>query len=227
MKKEIPDIKLYGLASCLELVKKRPRAVLRLFVRDDLKKLFKLPYKVVTNQELERLTDSVHHEGVCVCIAKPKPKLLADISLRGPILFLDHPLNPHNLGAIVRSAAHFNIGVILSPLGAGLPPSGFRIAKGGAEYVEIAHYKNRKEAVDALKTQGYRIYATSPHLGTSLKDIEFVAKSAIVLGGESSGISDELLSLADEKITIKGSGFVESLNVSNAFCLIASRCYES
>jgi TrmH RNA methyltransferase len=232
MKKESTDIKLYGVASCLELLKRRPKAVLRLFIRQELKEdfaPFKIPYKIVSNQELERLTDSVHHEGVCVCVAKSAPKFLSDhlpsLKKKGCLLFLDHPLNPHNLGAIVRSAGHFNVLTILSPVGAGLPPSGFRVAKGGAEYVDILHYKDKKEALQTLKKLGYQIYATSPHNGLPLKKLTFAPQSVIILGGESKGASSDAISLADELITINGSGKVESLNVSNAFCLLASHYY--
>lgn len=225
-------MKLYGVASTVALLKKRPKAVLRLFLRADLEKKFapfNLPYKIVTNHELEKLTESVHHEGVCVCIAKPKPEYVeehwANFQKKGCLIFLDHSLNPHNLGAIIRSSAHFNIKWILSPVGANLPPSGFRIAKGGAEHVSILHYKDKMATLTALKKLGYRIYATSSHTGSPLHKTSFPDKSVIILGGESEGITPGILKMADEPLTIQGTGFVESLNVSAAFCMIAGKYY--
>jgi TrmH RNA methyltransferase len=145
------------------------------------------------------------------------------------LLVLDGVVNPHNLGAIARVAAHFGaMGILVlrdkaDPAGGGtrdvLTPSGYRIAAGGAETLIIAQ-ENRDRAPElfqGLRGLGYDIVGTTSHAGTpSLYDAKFGGKVAFVLGSESTGLSREVTQAISRFVAIPGSGAVESLNVACA-----------
>src|SRR5262249_59847971 len=94
------------------------------------------PYKIVEPDELERLTESRHHEGICVVAAASPPRALADVLAEpGPgwLVALAGVENPHNTGAIVRTAAHFGArAVLVGGVAKRPPPVGDRTAQGGA-----------------------------------------------------------------------------------------------
>ncbi len=154
---------------------------------------------------------------------------VADRNRQPCLLVLDGVVNPHNLGAIARVAAHFGaMGILVlrdqsESAGGGsrdvLTPSGYRIAAGGAETLIIAQ-ENRDRAPElfqGLRGLGYDIVGTTSRAGTpSLYDAKFGGKVAFVLGSESTGLSREVTQAISRFVAIPGSGAVESLNVACA-----------
>ncbi len=207
----------------------------------------RLTYHVVEEDVLAKVSGSVHHEGIVLVARQAKiqgmtafvGKLkereahLGDAAVnhtRQPcLLVLDGVVNPHNLGAIARVAAHFGAAGILvlrdkaDPAGGGtrdvLTPSGYRIAAGGAETLIIAQ-ENRERAPElfqGLRQLGYDIVGTTSREGSpSLYDAKFGGKVAFVLGSESTGLSREVTLAISNFVAIPGSGAVESLNVACA-----------
>src|SRR5690606_37911850 len=114
----------YGRNACLALFARRPDDVRRVFVREDVARKIgevlrelarrRLPYRIVSDEELAKVAGSQHHEGICF-YARPLPApdeaaLLAPFRAgdrAGCLLYLDGVENPHNVGAILRTAAHF------------------------------------------------------------------------------------------------------------------------
>lgn len=238
------EIKYYGIHSSLKLFEKRKEDIIRVYIHESNVKAFKpvlkwcsehkKAYHIISNSELEKVTGSVHHEGVCF-LAKEKPPLrwetvFQEVVLKKEricLLYIDGVENPHNIGSIVRALAHFGLPYILGdkeklPL---LSPSAYRIAKGGAEYVDLLPLEKPVEVLKALKKKGFSLITTSSHGGKSVYQYEFPDKSVIIMGAESEGVSKEIFSLASEKIQIPGTGFVESLNVAIATTLcVAEYC---
>jgi TrmH RNA methyltransferase len=214
----------------------------------------RLTYHVVEEDVLAKVSGSVHHEGIVLVARQAKIQGLtafvgklrereardgereahageaAAARNRQPcLLVLDGVVNPHNLGAIVRVAAHFGaIGILVlrdqSEYAGGssrdvLTPSGYRIAAGGAETLIIAQ-ENRERApglFQGLRGLGYDIVGTTSRAGTpSLYDAKFGGKVAFVLGSESTGLSREVTQAIARFVAIPGSGAVESLNVACA-----------
>jgi TrmH RNA methyltransferase len=137
------------------------------------------------------------------------------------ILALDRVGNPHNLGAILRSAAHFGAThVITSNSSALANGSCARTAEGAAELIKVVECEFLEEALDILQERGYSIVATSSHQGEDIYDVDFPAKAVMVLGEEGKGISEEIIASSDQRLKISGTGLVESLNVSVAAGLI-------
>lgn len=236
------ELKYYGLHACMALWEKRPQDIIRVYVDPKNVKYFsrllkwcaeqKKAYHIIPADEMERVSDSVHHEGVCI-LARELPTFTAEEMLNAVkngsqcLLFLDGVQNPHNVGSIMRTAAHFGVPFILGaerqlPT---LSPSACRIAKGAAEIVRLITLKYPERTLKALRNMGFSFISTSSHRGESLYQYRFPARSIIALGSESCGISKDFESLAQSKIQIPGSGMVESLNVSVATSLCLGEYY--
>ena len=231
------ELKYYGLHACLAIWKQRPQDLIRVYLEEaNLKRLSpmlkwcaqqKKVYRIVEKQELEKISTSIHHEGVCVVAIEPPLFSFEDLKkeLLGAqkccLLYLDGVQNPHNLGSIIRSCAHFGILAILGEKDKlpSLSPSACRIAKGGAEQVRLIALEKKMQVLQFLKKQGFSIFATSSHQGKSLYQTALPNRTIIAFGSESDGLSSSLLQLADGAIQIPGTGDVESLNVSVAAAL--------
>lgn len=228
------DLKYYGLHACLAIWNHRPEDIIRVYLDESqlqtLRPLLKwcaerrLVYRIVPPSELNRISDSVHHEGVCLLAKEPAPASFKDLPLAEKsacFLYLDGVENPHNLGSILRTSAHFGIQAILGERLPSLSPSCCRIAKGGAELVRLYPLSSPKKTLQSLKRQGFTLIGTSSRTKSSLYQFRFPARSILLVGSESTGIRPELLAQVDETVQIPGTGHVESLNVgvATALCL--------
>lgn len=239
------EIKYHGEAACRALWKHRPHDIIRLYVQEsrvgDFGELLKWAararkaYHLVGPTDLEKLTETVHHQGICILAREAPRRGFDDLRpelerRRGPILlgYLDGVENPHNIGALLRTCAHFGIHHLLGQRGQlpRLSPSAIRIAEGGAEVVEMVDTATPAQTLAALKRQDFRVVATRVG-GTarSLYRFAFPERSVLILGSEVAGISAPLAALADDTIHVPGTGLVESLNVSVAFGVIAGEYY--
>lgn len=239
-RKESPrkEIKYYGFAACMAIWQTRPQDVIRIYLLDARTRecgamlkwaaAQRLAYHVVGEEDLEKLTESIHHQGMCLLAREPAPftwfHLLEELDdERRPVLlvYLDGVENPHNLGAILRTCAHFGVGYVLGEAGK-LPaasPSACRVAEGGAEYVKLIAVKDKLKALRDLKALGFELLTTAAR-GQSLYQHQFNKRSLIVMGAEGTGVTRALQTLAGKTLMIPGSGAVESLNVASAFSIL-------
>lgn len=228
-------LKYYGFHACLKLFESRPNDILRVYVEQrnvkDASPLLKWcagknkPYHIVSAEELEKVTSSVHHEGLCVLAKEPAPITLAEMlkeldTKKGPVclLYFDGVQNPHNIGSIMRVCAHFGVAYILGEKTQmpSISPSAYRIAQGGAEHVKLIGLENVKQALQQLEKKGFHILASSSHNGQSLYGFKLAPRTLLMMGSESEGINPKLMSAAKDRLLIPGTGLVESLNVSVA-----------
>jgi RNA methyltransferase, TrmH family len=181
------------------------------------------PYRLVDDHELERIAGSVLHGGIVV-IAKPRPVSVLDSAEAAawardgqPLLLLDGVGNPHNLGAIARTAAFFGVPrIVLSdhPEQAGPSDASYRVAEGGLEYVELYRGVRFAAMLHHLR-RGYRVVAAAAEHGQPLAAFRSSERPfALVLGNEEHGLPPATLKACDEIVTIPGSGLVQSLNVA-------------
>ncbi len=235
------EMKVYGVAAALALWDMRAIDIVRVYVTEPRLKEFgallkwcanqKKAYHILTDAELEAVSGSVHHEGV-VLIAKSRPILhdedlpqsLETLPKNCILLYLDGVQNPHNVGAILRSAAHFGVPYVLGRYGAlkALGSAGYRVAEGGAEHCQLVTLRDPSKAVALLKEKGFQIVATAANGTNSLKTHPLRGRILLVLGGEIEGVSPMMLGRADVTIRIPGTGHVESLNVSVATGVLLS-----
>ena len=224
-----------GLRACEAIFAKRPQAIVRVYLTEGRRRQFakliewcareRKGFQVVADENLERLTKSIHHEGVAI-LAAAVPRwtldnLLATVTAAatpGPLVYLDGVQNPHNLGSILRTAAHFGAAAIVGRAGElpPLSPAAVRVAEGAAEFVPVCDLADPVADLKRLAKSGFRIVATSSHRGKPLAAANLSGKVLIVLGSEGEGVSRAIETAAAECVQIPGTGAVESLNVGVA-----------
>ncbi len=232
-KRNTDEMRIYGLNACLAMFAKRPHDLRKVYLLEsrlaDLKTVLaycvqrKLGYRVVENQDLDKLTASQHHEGVCFDVRRKAAVTLSNLMQMLPrppqpglLLWLDGVGNPHNVGAVLRSAANFGAhGVIVSSeTASGLSGAAYRVAEGGAEAVAIAQIAQGEDVLSPLKNFEFSAAATVVREGESLYSSKLPKRTVLVLGAEGPGLKRSLIDRADIHLTIPGSGAVESLNVA-------------
>ena len=235
------ESKVYGENACRVLFSQRPDSVVRLYVSQQMAPKFadvmkylaavKKAYHIVEDAELEKVAASGHHGGVVMLVKrKPVTALAQYLQQKGRkrdcLLALDGVGNPHNLGAITRSCAHFGVGgVIMKQPELLQSGAALRTAEGGGEFVQGLSCDNLPLALKLCKEAGYTLITTSSHGGKSLYQSELPAKVVIVFGEEMFGVSQNVAKSADIALQIPGTGKVESLNVSVAASLILGEWY--
>jgi len=131
------------------------------------------------------------------------------------VFVLDHIEDPHNVGAILRSADAFGVDAVIIPSRRASPltDAAARSSAGAIAWVPIIQVNNLRAAVDALKRVGYWAYAADM-AGAPVGERPLSKKALIILGNEGKGASRILREVADESISIPMYGHVDSLNVS-------------
>jgi TrmH RNA methyltransferase len=187
------------------------------------------PYRLVTADELERVAGTILHGGI-VAVARPRPVHDFDPDAARswardgkPLLILDGVSNPHNLGAIARTAAFFGLPrIVLSGHRAQALPSdaSHRVAEGGFEHLDIYRALRLPEALRSLKTS-YRVVATALGRHSALGGLPRADRPfALVLGNEEEGLPKATLACCDDVVVIPGSGRIQSLNVAASAAIL-------
>jgi len=225
------ETRVYGENACHALFASRPDAIVRAWFVQSVTPRFRealrwmaanrKAYHVVDDEELTKASGTEHHGGVCFLIKKraglDAETYLQQAPAKDCVLALDAVGNPHNLGAIVRSCAHFGVnGVLLQDPAVLESGAAIRTAEGGAEHIKAINADDFVSVLDNFRNAGYTIVTTSSHKGTLLSKAELPAKMVLVMGQEGDGLSDSAWQQGDISVSIGGTGKVESLNVSVA-----------
>jgi len=255
------ELAVCGMNAVLAVCEHHPLTVNRLFLREEHLKSFngickqlaerKRPYKICEDEELERICKSVHHQGVVAMIAEPviEPLSIEDLDLwadEGKTGIVLHSIgNDHNLGAIARAAAFFDVSFIVLnekdtafTEGAQLTTSAYRVAEGGLEHLTIRKITNTvafiKDASKRLVTIG-----TDTRARRRINDLSGIVQSsdikkqtakpgiALVLGNEETGLPQNVKNECSCLLRIPGTGNIDSLNVSQAAALFLHYIFEA
>lgn len=234
------ELRVFGVNACLAVFRHRRHGIRKIYLRRELLPRFgevlswcaeqRIGYRLVEGEDLDRLTQTQHHEGVCFDTERPQPlaldAFLAGQSGGGPslLLLLDGVGNPHNLGALLRSAANFAVAGVLLPPGTELSLSGAacRVAEGGAEVVPLVALGDPLRAVTALQRSGFVLLSTVVEGGEDLFKTALPSRAVVVFGAEGGGISPAWRQLVPKGLTVPGSGAVESLNIATTVGVIAA-----
>ena len=169
-------------------------------------------------RDFERISDTVNSQGI---LAAARWEDLAPEALRFPdngavVLALDGVSDPGNVGTVIRTAAWFGVSVVL--LGEGcadlLNPKTVRATMGGIFQLPICRDVKLSEESARLKQLGFRLTAATMDGTPDWSAWSKNPRSALILGNEARGVSEELRRLADQRITIPRRGAGESLNVA-------------
>ncbi|PPJ43294.1 MULTISPECIES: TrmH family RNA methyltransferase [unclassified Pseudoxanthomonas] len=228
------ELRLYGLNAVQAVFARRADAIRKVYLTESriqaLKPLLawcvkqRVGYRVVEEGDLDRLAASTHHEGIVADVRKVEPLPMSDWLRALPegkpvaALWLDGVGNPHNFGAILRSAAHFGVAGILLPRDSTLAISGAaaRVAEGGAEQVPLVRMGQADNAAAQLRNAGFSLAATVVRGGDDLFAAKLPQRLVYVMGAEGEGMDARLADACDMRLSIPGSGAVESLNVAAA-----------
>ncbi|MFG1478231.1 23S rRNA (guanosine(2251)-2'-O)-methyltransferase RlmB [Xanthobacter sp. V4C-4] len=178
--------------------------------------------ELVRPSEIDKLlgADAVHQGLLAEVDHLPSPRL-RDIAKTDLVLVLDQITDPHNVGAIVRSAAAFAVSAIVttarhSPVATGVLA---KSASGGLEHVPICLVQNLARALTELKDNGMLVVGLDSEGAADLEDTPLRAPLALVLGAEGKGLRQLTRETCDELARIDLPGVIKSLNVSNAAAL--------
>lgn len=188
----------------------------------DLVRLHRVKYKHVPVEKLNRLTRK-NHQGVFAFIspiifhktANIIPQLFEDG--RTPlILVLDRITDVRNFGAIVRTAECAGVHAIIVPEkgSAAINGDAMKTSAGSLASLPICREFNLKATIDFLKQSGLQIVGCTEKTNQLIYEVDYQLPTAIVMGSEEDGISEEYLKLCDFKTKIPLVGSIESLNVS-------------
>jgi len=248
------ELAVCGLNAVLAVAEYHPEQINRLFLREDRLMQFtkicknlaerKRPYKICENDELERICKSTHHHGVVAMIHLPDLEPLSrddleEWAMEGSTGVVLHSVgNDHNLGAVIRSAAFFDVKYVViseADTEARLSTSSYRVAGGGMEHVVIKTVQNTRaflrDASRQILTIGTDIRARQ-RIGDLPKIVKENQKGscrpgiAIVLGNEETGLPDEVKDACTVLLRIPGTGLMESLNLAQAASLFMQKIYE-
>lgn len=190
-----------------------------------------LSVKFVDINELNKMAEGGNHQGIIVEVEEFKYSTLDEIILSAKdkaqplVLILDGVEDPHNFGAIIRSADAFGVdGIIIK--NRNQVPVNMTVSKvstGAINYVKIAQVSNLSNAISTLKDNGYWIYASDGSAKDSYADVKYDGAICLIMGSEGEGISKLVLRNSDFIIKIPMSGHVNSLNVSVATGILLAR----
>ncbi|MCI6892926.1 MAG: RNA methyltransferase [Treponema sp.] len=247
------ELAVCGFATVKKLEKNHPEKIRRLYFTEEVAPKFGgLCRKLAKNHgiynqkpagDLEKLSGTVHHQGVVAMIEAPEIQPLdSDITdswveNHENAVLLDRIGNANNFGAIVRSAAFFGIKNIVIPLDeaqSSITTSSYRVAEGGMEYVNIYSVRSSARLLEAMQGKMIRI-GTSLDAKKKVSDLASLSKGdkgdrplLVVLGNEENGISDVVKKNCDELVIIPWAGMsdgveescIDSLNVAQASSII-------
>ncbi len=194
-----------------------------------------IPVQEVERKKLDFMTGGAAHQGIAALCAVKEYASVEDIlnlaEERGEppfIIILDEIEDPHNLGAIIRSAecvgAH---GVIIKKRrNAGLTYTAYKASAGALEYLPVARVTNIADTIDDLKRRNIWIYGADMN-GEDYRKTNFSGGAALVIGNEGKGISRLVREKCDVIVSLPMKGRINSLNASVAAGILMYKVAES
>lgn len=242
--KQFHELAVCGMDSVKSIERRHPEKIRRLYFTREKAPLFgglckklaqtHIPYNCVADEiELEKLSGTVHHQGVVAMIDMPlienfSRTRLAEIAAdKKPVVYLDNVKNANNIGAIVRSAAFFGFFTLLLPDDIAeecVTTSTYRIARGAMEFMDIYRVSMILRLINDAKDD-FCVVGCDVHSRENFSQIgKFCGEKTpfIILGNEENGIGKEIRDVCDALLKINGFSLegagpaVESLNVAQA-----------
>ncbi len=176
--------------------------------------------EIKSKPEFEREFGDVVHQGVAALVGNlPQPSLPELLSSKPKLIIaLDQITDPHNLGAIVRSAAAFGAaGVLVTEhRAAGLNLTAAKVAAGAMEVVPVVEVTNLVQSLTMMQEAGYTVLGMAGEAETEIGDVNAKGPVCLVMGSEGEGLRRLTRETCDTLVKIQISAAMESLNVSVA-----------
>ena len=178
-----------------------------------------IPVRFEPRESLNRSANGAPHQGVVAFGAAERFASLDETTAAAGLhILLDGIEDPHNLGAIIRTANAAGAAAVVIPerRAAGLTETVGRAAAGALAYLPVVHVANISRALEDLKQRGYWIYGLDERGSQSYDQVDYATPTALVLGGEGRGLHQNVARHCDFLVSIPMAGAVASLNVSVA-----------
>ncbi|TPW26403.1 TrmH family RNA methyltransferase [Pararhizobium mangrovi] len=220
-------VRLYGIHTVRAALDNPERRIARMLVtRNAMARLGledasapSFPCEIVSPQDIAReLGPDAIHQGVMI-EADPLPVRRLDSLVDSPlVLVLDQITDPHNVGAIMRSAVAFDAGAIVTTMRHSPQESGVlaKSASGALEYIPYIQTKNLAEAITELATLGFLTIGLDSDEAEPLETVISGPRIALVMGAEGKGLRQKTRQTVDRLACLSMPGRIRSLNVSNA-----------
>ena len=231
---------IYGKNPVIEAI--RARKALRVFVVNNfndqkilgLIKENRLAVVNISPLEMDKMCDGVH-QGIAAELKPYQTVSLEEIIAKAKkkekkiIVMLDNISDPHNLGAIIRSADVFEAAGIILPKhnSVTLNATVAKTSAGAINYVPVAVVNNLNQAIKELKEEGYWVVATDGSAEISYSSLKYDFPVVVVIGSEGKGVSPLVLKNSDYVVKIPQFGHVNSLNASVAAGILLAEVHKS
>ena len=180
----------------------------------------KVPLRFEPRAQLDRAASSLNHQGVVAFGAAARTLTFAEAAVGGGlIVLLDGIEDPHNLGAIIRTAHAAGAAAVVIPerRAAGLTDTVSRSAAGALAYIPVVRVSNVNRALEELKESGYWIYGLDERGSLAYDSADYTSPTALVIGAEGHGLHEHTAKRCDFLVRIPmPPGGVASLNASVA-----------
>jgi len=215
-------MKIFGKNSLKEALN-NPKKIKKIYLSDtfkdkDILKLIKdnnIRYESISSHDLDLMDKK--NQGVMTVVDDFEYSDLKDVLNDKIIIMLDHLEDPHNFGAIIRTAEAAGIKTIIIPKDRSVDVNAtvMKTSSGALNYVNVVRVTNLNNAISILKDNGYFIYGADM-LGTDYKSVDYASKVVLVIGNEGHGLSNIVRKSCDEIVSLPMNGNINSLNASVA-----------
>lgn len=231
---------VYGWHAVNAALANPERVVTRIIASPAAEEKLKLPARKLPNphimepRELDRIlgNDAVH-QGIAAEVKPLEPYRIEDIlnikDPKGPLVILDQVSDPHNVGAIMRTAAAYDAIAVIYPKDHSAPETATmaKAASGALDIVKRIQVTNLATTMRELKDAGWWIIGLEGESKTLFSDLKFTPKTVVVLGAEGKGMRRLTADCCDERARLPMGSGMESLNVSNAAAIALYQLYLS
>lgn len=179
----------------------------------------KVPIRFENRDQLDRDSKNATHQGVIAYAAAHAYAALNEVPEAAKlVVVLDGIEDPHNLGAIIRTADGAGADAVIIPerRAAGLTETVAKAAAGALEYVRVVRAVNLSKAIEDLKERGFWVYGLDERGAESYDKVEYHTPTAFVMGAEGRGLHAKIRKYCDVLVRIPLAGKIPSLNVSVA-----------
>jgi len=183
----------------------------------DLARRASVPVRFEPRSALDRLAGSSAHQGVVAMTVGRKYAELDEVP-SSMLVVLDGVEDPHNLGAIIRTAHAAGAGAVVIPerRAAGITDVVGKAAAGALEHLPVVRVANINRALEDLKRRGHWIYGLDERGTEDYDRVEYASPTVFVMGGEGKGLHEQVRKHCDVLVRIPLVGKISSLNVSVA-----------
>jgi len=239
--KKQEKIYIYGKHALMEALRNAPKVIRKVFLAPDMRdtelriliEKNNIPtVQLAAGRGKTLVGKDAVHQGVIAIMDPPSLLMSFDEFLAGPSLYsgpakiavaiLAEVQDPHNVGAVIRSAAAFGLSAVLIPEHnqAQITGAVVKSSAGMVFRIPLVSIGNVNHALEVLKKRGFWIYGLSANGKTALGTEIFDAPSAFVIGNESAGIREKTLEACDVELSIPMSARTESLNAAASAAIV-------